>query len=237
MVGCIIVEDEVDAQNLLSKILAEYCPDLTLLGISSEIESAKELISLTKPQLLFLDIQLQTGTSFQLLDEIDHNKYKIIFTTAYEEYALKSYKYETIDYILKPYSPTDVMTAVNKVKRQLINLEDKIATENLTISLSTHKGLSVITISDIIRLEAERSYCTLYLASSKQSILISKPLKEIESLLPDTIFFRPHTSHLININYVHEFSTVKGGVAILTDKTIVPVSRRRKQEFLSKLSS
>ncbi len=233
MINCIIVEDEIDAQNLLSRIISEYCPDVSLLGIASDIENAKSLIKLHSPQLLFLDIQLQSETSFVLLDQINHENHKIIFTTAYEEYALKAYRYETIDYILKPYSPADIIDAIEKVKRNIL-LPQEIK-EKESVTLFTQDGQTIVKIENIIRLKADRSYCMIYLTNPDRNILISKPLKEIAEQLPQNQFYRTHASHHINLDYVAQYANERGA-AILTDGTAIPVSRRRKQDFILRLS-
>jgi len=235
MVSCIIVEDEYDAQELLSKIIAEYCPELTLLGTASDIATARALIAEKSPQLLFLDIQLQSENSFALLDQINHENYKIIFTTAYEEYALKSFKYNTSDYLLKPYSPAEVVSALDKVKRNMKVSADYIARAKETITLYTQDGRTIVKIENIKRLKADRSYCVIYLNNPELSIMVSKPLKDLEERLPPDRFFRSHASHMVNLDYVVRYVN-DTGVAILKDGTTIPVSRRRKQEFIQKIS-
>lgn len=245
MVRTAIIEDEVDAQSLLSSIINEYCPSLQLVGIAGSISEGIALLEESKPDLVFLDIELEGGTSFQLLDRLKHISFRIIFTTAYDQYALKAFKYEAIDYILKPYSPQDVLKSVERVRKTqhdqaIFNRLDYLIKQNNTlqntrINIQTSEGISLISVSDIVRLEADRSYCFVYLSDGER-LLVSKPLKDFESQLPDDQFFRVHSAHLINKEYVKKYIKEDGGMIIMTDGRQVPIARRRKHEFLQKLS-
>jgi len=245
MLRTIIIEDELDAQNLLSKIINEYCPDLKLIGIAGDIEESRKLIESEFPDLVFFDIEIGGGNSFDLLTKLKNRKFKVVFTTAYEEYALRAFKFDAIDYILKPYSPKDVISAVGKVKQRtydesIFNRLDFLVKQtqqstNGKISVPTSEGLHIFNVSDIMRLEADRAYCHIYLSDSTK-VMLSKPLKDIEDQLPKDIFFRSHASHLLNTNYVEKYLNKDGGYALMTDGSQVPVARRRKQEFLDFLS-
>lgn len=245
MVRTAIIEDEVDAQSLLSSIIKEYCPSLQLVGIAGNISDGIALIEESKPDLVFLDIELEGGTSFQLLDRLKHMSFRIIFTTAYDQYALKAFKYETIDYILKPYSPQDVIKSIERVRRTqhdiaIFNrleylIEQNDTSQNTKINIQTCEGISLISISDIVRLEADRSYCFVYLSDGER-LLVSKPLKDFESQLPEDQFFRVHSTHLINMEYINKYIKEDGGFIIMTDGSHVPLARRRKHEFLMKIS-
>ncbi len=237
----LIIEDEVDAQNLLSKIVREYCPDLEMVGIADSLSSAKKMITTKMPDLVFLDIELKDGNAFMLLEDIKQRNFKIIFTTAYEEFALKAFRYEAIDYIMKPYSPKDVITAVSRVKKKkydetIYNRLDflvKQSTRNQPqkISIPSSEGVTILNVSDVIRIEADRAYCYIYTSDSMKT-MVSKPLKEIEESLPPDLFFRSHSGHLINMEYVSKYISEDGGYILMTDGTQVPLARRRKGEFI-----
>lgn len=241
MSKAIIIEDETAAQQLLSNILKDYCPSVKILGVANSLNTALSLITETKPDILFMDIELEDCTAFDVLKEIDHKEYKIIFTTAYDEYALKAFKFDAIDYLLKPYTPQEVIKALNKVEKRALDqdvlsrivnsmIEKNDATKK-KIALTNSDGIVMVDVDNIIRIEADRSYCYVY-ENGQKKMTISKPMIELEKLLQGHSFFRSHASHIININYLRRYSYEDGGMAILNDGTQVPVSRRKKQEFL-----
>ena len=244
MFRALIIEDEKDAQNLLSKLINEYCVDVELVGIASNIKDGQILIEKEHPDILFLDIQLGHENGFDLLDILKNRPFKIVFTTAFEQYALKAFKYDATDYLLKPYSPKDVIAAVEKVKKRqydetMYNRLEYLVKNGLDgnkqrISINTKEGVSYFEVDDISHVEADRSYCFIY-TSDGQKTLVSKPLKEFESILPMDKFFRTHTSHLVNKKYVEKYVNEDGGYALLQGGIQVPVSRRRKVDFLSSL--
>lgn len=246
MLKTIIVEDEHASQLLLKTIIENYCPQLHLAGVASNIEEAKWLIKSHSPDLIFLDIELKEQTGFDLLDAINFNTIKIIFTTAYDQYAVKAFKYRAIDYVLKPYSPKDIIMAVNKAKEKQYDdgLFERLKTlmaENLTshhnskLEVSTLEGIQILDIDEIIRVEASGSYSKIQMDSGK-SILVSKLIKEIETQLPLQQFCRVHKSHLINLNFVKSYVREDGGYILLSNTDRIPVARRRKDDFLSQLS-
>lgn len=243
MKTAIIIEDELDAQHLLSKIIDDYCPDINVSGSASNVQDGINLIESLDPDIVFLDIQLGDRTGFQLLDSLSNKSFKLIITTAYQEFALKAFKYEAIDYVLKPYSPKSILLAISKVQKQTIDNEVYKRLESLLseqkksskISLPTTEGYTMVCTEDIVHVAADRSYSHVYLASKKK-LMISRSLKEIEALLPSSTFFRLHTSHLINLDHLDMYNKEDGGYAVMTDGSQVPVARRRKTEFLEKLS-
>lgn len=245
MVRAAIIEDELDAQSLLSGIIREYCPSLQLVGKSGNVTDGLRLIEDTKPDLVFLDIEIEGGTSFQLLDRLKHMSFKIIFTTANDQYALKAFKYGAIDYLLKPYTPQDVLKSVQRVRRTqydqaIFNRLDYLIkqnkpSQNIKINIATSEGMNIVSVSDIIRLEADRSYCFVCLSDGER-MLVSKPLKDLESQLPSDIFFRVHSTHLINMDYIKKYIKEDGGSIVMNDGNHIPIARRRKAEFLALLA-
>lgn len=247
MIKALIVEDEIDARSLLSCIINDYCVGVELIGTADCIKSAVKQIEENKPDILFLDIELNGETSFDLLDKINYQDFKIIFTTAYDHYAIKAFRYEAIDYILKPYSPKDVLKAVDRVKRnqydesvnkrlnQLVNdLSVPNYNANEKISLSTSEGVSIIKVNEIVRLEADRVYTTIYLSNGIKHVA-SKVLKKFEELLSINKFLRVHSGHLINKDFINKYVSEDGGYVVMTDGAQVPVARRRKHEFLAQI--
>jgi len=236
-----IIENELDAQSLLSSIISEFCPNLSLVGTAASISNGLTMLEETKPDIVFLDIEIEEGTSFEMLSKIPNYNFNIIFTTAYDHYALEAFKYGAIDYLLKPYSPQDVLAAIERVHKShydnaIFNRIEYLLKQNTSssgsrIAINTSDGISFISINDIIRIEADRSYCYLHL-SDGEKLLVSKPLKELESQLQPANFFRVHSTHLINTDYIKKYSKEDGGTIIMTDGSIISIARRRKQEFL-----
>jgi len=245
IVRAAIIEDESGIQSRLSGIIREYCPSVHLVGVAGNIADGLSLIEETKPDLIFLDIEIDGGTAFQLLDLVKHLSFNIIFAAAYDQYALKAFKYGAIDYLLKPHSPQDVLKSIERVRRTqydqaIFNRLDYLIkqskpTQNIKISIPSSEGVSIVSVSDIIRIEADRSYCFVCLSDGER-ILISKPLKELEVQLPDSQFFRIHSTHLVNMDYIKKYIKEDGGSVVTTDGSHLPIARRRKQEFLEMLS-
>lgn len=241
----LIVEDELASQQLLSTIIIDYCPNLHLVGVADNIDNAFAFIEELNPGLIFLDIHIGNQTGFDLLDRINQKNFKIIITTAHDEYALKAFKYEAIDYILKPFSPKDVIKSVQRIVEKLEESKaflkiEKVIKENFQtketgkISIPTSEGLKVIKLDNITRIEGSGAYCRIFSIDTKAH-LISKSLKELEAILPSNQFFRVHDSHIINMKHVKEYRKEDGGVVILENDDQVPVSKRKKQEFLDKV--
>ena len=243
MKTAVIIEDEIDAQQLLARILRDYCPDVKLVGSANNLLSGKNLIESLQPDIVFLDIQLGCETGFQLLDKLSNKSFKLIITTAYQEFALKAFKYEAIDYVLKPYSPNSIVESLGKVHKQLGNSDVYRKLENLLaerqtstkLKLATSEGYTIVCPENIVHIEADGSYSHMHLISNPK-VMISKSLKEVELLLPKSPFFRLHTSHLINMNHLYMYKKEEGGCAVMSNGTQIPVARRRKAEFINKLS-
>lgn len=245
MIRIVIVEDEIASQELLSSIIGDYCPYIEISGVASSVNEAISLITQKQPDLVFLDIHIGNETGFDLLDGLNERDFKVIITTAHEEYALKAFRYEAIDYILKPYTPKDVIKSVQRIKEKLEESKtfhqlEKVIKNSLKqkisdkISIPTTDGLKVYKLESITRIEGNGAYCKIFSEGGK-SLLISKSLKELEMLLPESQFFRTHDSHIINLSQVREFRKDDGGVIILENDERVPVSRRKKQEFLDRM--
>ena len=235
----LIIENETAASELLSTILTDYCSSIQLQGTATDIKEGFKAIEEHCPDVVFLDIELDDGLSFQLLDLIQERNFHVIFTTGYDQYALEAFRYDAVDYILKPYTPKAVLEAVNRLTqrerathsfKKLNELIEEKSRSSKRISLPTSKGIRLCFEQDISRLEASSSYCTVFLRDGEK-ITISKPLCEIEKGLSTDYFFRVHTSHTVNIQQVKELINQDGGYIEMMDGTQVPLARRRKQEF------
>ena len=234
----LIVEDEVDARKILKFLLKQYFPDIDIIGEAASVSKAKNIILKEKPELVFLDVRLEDGTGFDLLESLDKIDFQIIFTTAYDNYAIKAIKFAATDYLLKPINPVEFKTAVEKAltKMQLFAdyiKNDQNTKDDQTISVKTAQHTYFVSIRDIIRLEADGSYTSIITKDGK--ILASKNLKFYEKILPEEVFIRTHQSHLVNKKCIKSID--KDGKLKLTNNDLVPISFRKKsvvRNFLKK---
>ncbi|OFY85760.1 MAG: hypothetical protein A3K10_01510, partial [Bacteroidetes bacterium RIFCSPLOWO2_12_FULL_31_6] len=210
-------------------------------------------IKTIKPELVFLDVQLGNTTSFELLKQLEQqtnlkiSDFKIIFTTAFDKYAVKAFKFSAVDYLLKPVDGDELIAAVNKVHSQFapinksINFDvlleniNQLSIDDKKIAINTIEGIHVVKVNDIIRCESNDNYTQIYLTNN-ETILTAKTLKSFEELLVDYKFERVHKTHLININYLKTFSQLDGGFVILKNGDKIPVSRIKKERLLEIIS-
>ncbi|HVS92927.1 MAG TPA: LytTR family DNA-binding domain-containing protein [Mucilaginibacter sp.] len=249
MIRSIIVDDEEHCISRLQGLLDTYCKHtVQVAGTFNTVEKALAGIAEIKPDLLFLDVQLHEKTGFDLLGQLPNINFEVIFTTAYDNYAIKAFKFSAIDYLLKPIDPDDLLQAMNKLQKAMQHneLSDKFSAllGNLRsnslaarkITVPTSKGLVFLPVDEIIRCEASVNYTTIYL-KDKQSLMVAKTLKDFEELLADHHFFRIHNSHLINLNCIKSYHRGKGGYVVLSDNTSLEVSTRKKDLFLKKVEN
>jgi two-component system, LytTR family, response regulator len=244
MIRAIIIDDEKKARETIRNMVELYCKNVDIIGEAEDIVTAAEIINILKPDLVFLDIKMPNGSGFDLLTQLGNIDFRVIFITAYAEYALRAFKFSAIDYILKPINPDELIASLNKVQtlmeKESINarLEAFISNmQNITreikkIVLKTSDSIHVINVRDIIRCEADRNYTVFFLTDNKK-ILVSNTLKEYDDMLSPYRFFRTHQSHLVNIDYIERFEKKDGGFLVMKDKSEVPVSVRKKETLLS----
>lgn len=246
MIRAIIIDDEKASRDTLNGLLNRYCKNVEIIDQADGYRTGIDSINKNKPDIIFLDIQMPDGSGFQLLEQIPEINFEVIFTTAYDQYAIKAIKYSALDYLLKPILPDDLIDAVEKAEQKQskssTNNNIKVLLNNLSqpnepkkIVLSTVEKMHVIDIDDIIRCESDDYYTRFFFKDTK-TLLISKTLKEHEELLGDKYFMRPHKSHLINLKYVKSYSKIDGGYIIMSDGSKIPVSRRKKEKVLDILS-
>lgn len=243
MIRAIIIEDEKKSRETLAGLLERYCNNVEIVAEADGYKSGLKAIRDNKPDAIFLNIQMPDGSGFKLLEDIAEIDFDIIFTTAYDQFAIKAIKYSALDYLLKPIVPDELINAVNKsdqnkykgevgknVNVLLNNIKDA-PNEPRKIVLSTAEKIHVVNVDDIIRCESDNYYTRFYFTNGEK-LLISKTLKENEKLLSDHNFIRPHKSHLININYIKSFNRNEGGYIVMNDNTSIPVSRRKREQVI-----
>ncbi len=229
----LIIDDEEDSRSNTRSMLQNYCPEIAVIGEASSGMEGKLKIQELKPQVVFLDINMPGMNGFQMLEGIYTRDFCVIFLTAYSEHGITAVKAGATDYLLKPLMLSELQGAVRKVVQHYDAVKSTGAKPDAdkTVVLINHsKGFTLVDFKDIIWLEANDNYTNLFLNGQKK-IVASKTLKEFETILPDSDFFRIHRSALININFVKEYSNNEGGEVILSDGTHVQVSKARVQEF------
>lgn len=243
MLRSIMIDDEVHCLDTLSILLKEYCPDVQII---EQCHSGKEgLLSIKKnnPDLVFLDIEMPGMNGFEMLEQLTGISFAIIFTTSYDQYAIKAIRFSALDYLLKPIDPTELIGAVKKVMEQrhlpmaeqfqmlLKQIQNKDHQFN-KIAVPTAEGFELIPTDQVVRCEADDNYTHLFL-KNKTKITACRTLKEVEEQLHDfTFFVRVHHSHVVNLNEVTKYIRGEGGYLIMSDNSSVNVSRSRKEALL-----
>lgn len=239
LITSIIIEDEKNNADLLAHFVKKYCPIIDLAAVSLTKKEAIAAIETHQPQLLFLDIVLDEGTAFELLEEVDTAQMQIIFITAFDEFALKAFRYNAVDYILKPIQIDELIKAVERVRKHLEN-QDFIFQEqihNLNDSLQEKNPLKFVTISNIDKVNFVKSEDILYCNSSgrytefhlkdKRKLVASKSLGDYEDILDSSQFYRIHKSYIVNLQYIVSINKKAGNYCELVEGSSLPISRRR----------
>lgn len=244
MLKAVIIDDVKEAREALLKDISEYCPEIEIIGQADGVVSGAKLIKTEKPDLVFLDIQMNDGSGFDLLEVLGDINFKVIFTTASDAFAVKAFKYSAVDYLLKPVDADELVKAVGKVEEGTHKDSVSLLLENSKqnnkpfrkLALNTLDKLHIVNISDIVRCESDVNYTQFFFAD-KSKLLVTKTLKDFEELLSEHQFVRVHQSHLVNSNYIKEFVKGDGGYLVMTDGTSVPVSTRKRNAVVEILNS
>jgi len=245
MITAIIVDDEPYSCETLVTLLERYCPDVKVLDICYSAASALKSINEQKPQLLFLDIEMPHMNGFEMLEKLPETDFELIFTTSYDQYAIKAIRFSAMDYLLKPIDQDDLRKAVQKAANNSNHASDqqiKILLQKLNhptiavnkIAIPTMEGLQMIFVESIISCTADRNY-TVIILKNGQKIIASRTLKELEEMLEDYSFTRVHHSYLVNLNEVDKYIKGEGGYLLMSNGTNIDVSRSRKEFLLKKL--
>ena len=246
MITAILIDDDKNLRDGMRELLSFYAPDIAIIGEAEDVETGVTVMDKLKPQVVFLDIQLNDGTGFDILEKIVQKTGKInshiVFITAHEEYAIKAFRFSALDFLLKPVDPDELEMVVGKIRTVLEknnsyahidllleNIRKKV--DNFKrIALTTADGINLYEVSDIIRCEGEDNYTTFYIKNNKP-IVISKTLKEYEDLLSEYGFERIHQKHLINLAYLKSYVKKEGGYIVMADNTQLPISQRKKERL------
>lgn len=238
----LIIDDETHVRETLTSLLQDYCPQVKIVGEANSVASGIKAIREKSPELVLLDIKMDDGTGFDLLEHFDNITFKIIFITAYEQHALEAFKFSAVDYILKPVNPDKLADAVKRAEKlvqqtfntQLGALRENLAPESKKskkIVLKTLDNIYLLNTNDIIQCEADSSY-TVVETIEDEKIVVSKVLKEYDELLSGYGFFRVHRSHLVNLQHIKRFEKQEGGYVVMTNNNKIPVSSRSRERLL-----
>ncbi len=246
MITALLIDDDQHLRQGMKSLLERHAPEIRIIGEAESVKTGIEAIENWKPQVVFLDIHLNDGTGFDILEEVAKTNGKlnshIVFITAHEQYALKAFKFSALDYLLKPVDPEELKKSVVKIKEVLeknTSFEHiDLLLENIRkkvdhfkrIALSTADGIHLFEISDIIRCESQDNYTQFFIKNHKP-LLISKTLKEYEELLMEHGFERIHQSHLINVSYLKSYIKTDGGYVIMGDNARLPIAQRKKERL------
>jgi two-component system LytT family response regulator len=242
-IRALLVDDEELARKNMAFMLNEHCPEVDVVGEAANAKSARQIILNEEIDLLLLDIEMPNGSGFDLLEGLEGDfHFKIIFITAYHEYALRAFRFSAVDYLLKPINSDDLIAAIKKVRpgkdeeprEKIEHLIENIAKKGEAmdkLALPSMEGLKFVELDNIIYCESQDNYTQFFLTSGER-IMVSKTIKHFEELLDPDRFFRVHRSNIINLKYIDKYVKGEGGYVVMQQGNRIPVSRRRKEAFL-----
>jgi two-component system LytT family response regulator len=258
MIKTIIIDDEEKSRKLLENLLSEHCPELHVVATAGSVETGLQVIEKNPPDLVFLDIVMPFRNGFSLLEMLDEITFEIMFTTAYDQYAIKAIRFSALDYLLKPINIDELKNAVKKVLAKQSEKEEKdvnqrleVFLENASVQASDRKlgiptqyGIDFVHIKDIVMVQAEGNYSVIYLKNSRSKEIVSRTLKEFDDLLKEYNFFRIHRTWLINLSHVIKYSRTNqsaaldgdGGSVTMINSLQIPVSRDKRKYLINRIS-
>lgn len=242
----VIIDDENRTRELIARMIDSFGFDVVTIPEGENVQSGIEAIEKHQPDIVFLDIQMPDGTGFDVIRSIDNKTFEVIFITAHEEFAIKAIKFSALDYLLKPIDSTELKAALEKAldtidykkeSSQFEALQKNIQpNEKRRLVLKTQESVHVVELDQIIRCEADRNYTSFFLKDNKK-ILVSKTLKDYETLLSAHNFLRVQQSHLVNIEYVDRYDKKNGGAVVMKDGSEVPLSPAKRDLFFKRLEN
>jgi two-component system LytT family response regulator len=247
MYTTVIVDDEKPQQDILTGMIKNHFPQLELAAVCSSVNEGVEKISTLKPQLVFLDVVMPPFTGFDLLNRVKAIDFDVIFVTSYEQYAINAFKVSAVDFLLKPFSKEHLAESVSKFEKKVETKEslqhitnllqniNSVSFDEVKIALPSFNGLTFVKLGNIIRCEGDNMYTTFFLAD-KTKLIVSKNLKDSSDILSEYNFCRVHVSHLVNLRHVKDYIKGDGGQVVMSDKAVVYVSRKNKQELLNRFT-
>lgn len=247
-IGVVIVEDEAISYEIIKRMIQNNIPEVEILGHAASCKEGISLIQKVKPDLVFLDIQMEDGTGFTLLEAFEKVDFQVVFVTSFNQYAINAIKCSALDYILKPIALPDLKGAIKKYQQLEYKISNQVQHSTLIQNIKSEKKVPkkiiipsedeylLVSPNDIIRMYSEGQH-TMVVLSDLRSLKVAKTLKEYEQLLENADFARIHNAHLINSNFVKSYLKNNGGEVLMQDGTVIPISRRRKSKFMDVISN
>jgi two-component system LytT family response regulator len=246
MIKSVIIDDEKNCLEMMEWLLKTYAPSISIEAMCDSAEKGLEAIAKHQPDVVFLDIEMPRMNGFDMLEQLDRISFDVVFTTAYDQFAIKAFRYSALNYLLKPIDPDDLTETIRRLearrtvpsREQFELLFESVRNMRPTtarIALTTNDGMIFVSTRDILYCEAESNYTNVFLTDGKK-IMVSKVLKEIDEALSGPDFFRIHNSFLINLNHIKKFVRGDGGYVVMQNDVPISISRSRRQEFMDMFS-
>jgi two-component system LytT family response regulator len=246
MIKAVIVDDELNCVEMLEWLIKTYCPVVNVVALCTSGEKGIEAILKHRPDVVFLDIEMPRMNGFDMLEKFDNLFFDVVFTTAYNKFAIKAFRYSALNYLLKPVDPEDLQGTIKKLEEKKTSVgkdQLNLLLENMKnlsnpvqrIALSTGDGLIFVNTADIMYCQAESNYTNVVMAKGNK-VLIAKTLKDIDETLSGKDFFRVHNSYLVNINHIKKFVRGDGGYILMNDDTHITIARSKREEFFDMFS-
>ena len=241
MMTAVIIDDELYCTDVMQILLVKHCPEVQILAIFNQAQQALDYLKVKQPDLIFLDIEMPQMNGFELLHQLGNITSRVVFTTAYDQYAIKAFKFNAADYLLKPVDKNELIAAVTKSAPAITSdkveylqyLSKKTTPEKILLPIGNE--IIFVQVKDIICCEADGSYCKIYCSGKERPYLLSKTLRDIEELLNNPGFFRTHTSWLIQESLIQKLVRGDAMEIIMPGEMRIPVARSKRQEILDRL--
>jgi two-component system LytT family response regulator len=246
MIRCVLIDDESNSLEMMEWLLQTYCPQVKIEALCDGAEKGMVAIEKYKPDVVFLDIEMPHMNGFDMLEQFDRLSFDVVFCTAYDQFAIKAFRYSALNYLLKPVDPDDLKDTIRRLEeKKALPTREQIdmlvqgirSVQKQTagrIALTTNDGMIFVTTADILYCEAESNYTSVVLKNRK--VVVSKTLKEIDEALSGNDFYRIHNSYLVNLNQIQKFVRGDGGYVVMNDGKSVSIARARRQEFMELFS-
>ncbi len=243
MIRAILIDDESNSLEMMEWLLKTYCPQVQVEAMCNSAAKGIEAINKFRPDVIFLDIEMPHMNGFDMLEEFDKLSFDVVFCTAYDQFAIRAFKYSALNYLLKPVDPEDLKETIRRIEEKkmapsreqlellLENIRKPSKPTAQRIALTTGDGMIFVPTKDILYCNAESNYTNVVLTGGRK-ILVSKVLKEIDEALAGPDFFRIHNSYLVNLNHITKFVRGDGGYVVMQDGASVSISRSKRQEFM-----
>jgi two-component system, LytTR family, response regulator len=245
MLKSIVVDDEFKSRESLKALVEKFCENIQVSAVCQNADEAIKAIHEYKPDVVFLDIQLQRETGFDMLERLDKIDFEIIFTTAFSEFAVRAFKFSAIDYLLKPVDIEDLRKAIEKARKRIVgNISERMTQlaqtmkgnnfKHSRLAVPSSDGLVFVSVDGILYCEASGNYTNIHMGDGRKFV-VSRTLKEYEEMLEDLDFFRIHNSYLINLHLIKKYIRGEGGQVVMTNDQALDVSKAKKKSFLDKI--